>query len=114
MRRKRSKALVGLDSCPLGQVPEEDQPSVTDRLGLCILHSPYSTWLAILCVLLAMMLAGYSIGSDRYTYASTAGGNAEDPELIIVTGTTAQRRDAVLANFAKYGNRMDEYISRVQ
>jgi len=35
-------------------------------------------------------------------------------EMIIVSGTTAQQRDAALANFAKYGNRMDKCISRVE
>jgi hypothetical protein len=106
LRRNRTSEQLGVDSWRPCQALEEDQPSVTDRLGFCIIHSPYAIWLAILCVLLAMMLTGYSFVSDRYADASTIGANTEDPEAIIVSGTTAQQRDAVLTNFAKYGNRI--------
>ena len=91
-----------------GLPAHENQRSLTDCLGFCIILSPYSISLAILCVLLAMMLAGYSFVSDRYAYGPTMGASTEAPETIIVSGTTSQQRDAVLANFAKYGNRMGE------
>jgi hypothetical protein len=55
-----------------------------------------------------MILTGYSFANNRYPHASTAGATIEDPEAIIVSGTTSQQRDAVLANFAKYGNRIGE------
>jgi hypothetical protein len=92
---------------------QENQPSLTDCLGFCIIHSPYSIWLAMLCILLAMMLTGY-IFVSRYTYVPTMGASTEDPEAIIVSGTISQQRDAVLANFAKYGNWTDESVSRVR
>jgi hypothetical protein len=93
---------------------QENQPSLTDCLGFCIIHSRYSIWLAILCVLLAMMLTGYSFVSDRYACVPTMGASPEDPEAIIVSGTISQQRDAVLSNFAKYGNRTGESVSRVR
>jgi hypothetical protein len=108
LRRNRRSELVGVDSWPPCQVLEEDQPSVAGRLGFCIIHSPYSIWLAILCVLLAMMLTGYSFVSDRYADVSTIGASTEDPEAIIVSGTTAQQRDAALTNFTKYGTGIGE------
>ena len=55
-----------------------------------------------------MMLTGYSFLSGRCAYVSTIGANMEDPEAILVSGTTAQQRDAVLTNFARYGNRIGE------
>jgi hypothetical protein len=114
LRRNRTSELLGVDSWPPCQALEEDQPSVTDRLGFCIIHSPYAIWLAILCVLLAMMLTGYSFVSDRYACVPTMGASPEDPEAIIVSGTISQQRDAVLSNFAKYGNRTGESVSRVR
>ena len=55
-----------------------------------------------------MILTGYTFANDRYPRASTAAVGIEDPEAIIVSGTISQQRDAVLANFAKYGNRIEE------
>ena len=92
---------------------QENQPSLTDCLGSCIIHSPYSIWLAILCVLLAMMLAVCSCVSP-FTYMPTMGAGTEDPEAVIVSGTISQQRDAVLANFAKYGNRTRKSARRVR
>jgi len=60
-----------------------------------------------------MMLA-YSFDNDCHAHASAASTSTEDPEAIIVTGTASQQRDAVLANFAKYGNRTGESVSRVR
>ena len=92
---------------------QENQPSLTDCLGFCIIHSPYSIWLAILCVLLAMIVTGYSF-VNRYAYVPTMRSSTEDPEAIIISGTISQQRDAVLGNFAKYGNRTDESVNRVR
>ena len=61
-----------------------------------------------------MMVTGYSFDNNRYTHASTAGSTTEDPEAIMVSGTTSQQRDAVLANFAKYGKRAGESASPVR
>lgn len=83
---------------------QENQPSLTDCLGSRIIHSPYSICLAILCVLLAMMLAVCSCVSP-FASVPTMGASTEDPEAVIVSGTISQQRDAVLANFARYGNR---------
>lgn len=67
-----------------------------------------------MCVLFSMVLTGYSFGKDRYAHLSTMDAITEDPETIIVSGTVSQQRDAVLANFAKYGNRIGESNGRVQ
>ena len=55
-----------------------------------------------------MILTGYSFANDRYPHECAAAIGIEDPEAIIVSGTISQQRDAVLANFAKYGNRIGE------
>ena len=112
-RNRTTNTVVDLNSCSEGQVPQEDQPSLSNCLGFSIVHSPYSSWLAILCVLLEMMLT-YSFDNDCQAHASAASTSTEDPEAIIVTGTASQQRDAVLANFAKYSNRTGESVSRVR
>lgn len=114
MRRNSTSALVDVHMCSPCQVPQEDQPSLTGREGFCIIHSPRSIWLSILCFLLAMMLTGYSLVSDRYADMSTMRVSTEDPEAIIVSGTISQQRAAVLANFVKYGNSAGESASRVR
>lgn len=91
----------------------ENQPSVTDCLASCIIQSPCSIWLGILCVLLAMMLAVCSCVSP-FAYMPTMGASTEDPEAVIVSGTISQQRDAVLANFARYGNRTGKSVSRLR
>lgn len=60
-----------------------------------------------------MILSGYSFYKLR-ARASAASVSTEDPETIIVSGTTSQQRDAVLANFAKYGNTWSESVSGAQ
>lgn len=111
---RTTNAVVDLNSCPDGQLSQEDQPSLADSLGFCNVHSRYSTWLALLLALLAMMVIGYGFDIDCRAPASTQGAHTEDPETIVVSGTASQQRDAVLANFAKYGNRLGESVGRMQ
>jgi hypothetical protein len=59
-------------------------------------------------------VVGYIVAVDCYAHFSRISFTTEDQDSIVVSGDVDQQRDAVLANFAEYGNRLESMKKQAQ
>jgi hypothetical protein len=108
---RRSDKTVVAGGGELGCADQVSRPCdtcATESIWLPLIQSRYPLWLATLCFLTALALNGYVLKGDRSADSLRMNLTAEDQEAIVATGSLRQQRDAVLANFARYGNRNGE------
>jgi hypothetical protein len=77
-----------------------------DSIWLTSVQSGFLLRIVGLSLLLGLCSAGYIAIVECYPNSSRTGSTVEDQDSIVVSGDVDQQRDAVLANFVKYGNKL--------
>ncbi len=83
-------------------IHQETDPSNSSSSWLFTSQSGFLRWIVIVNLLLGLFSAAYTFAVGRCGKSLSMSHMIEGP--IIVSGDINQQRDAVLANFARYGN----------
>jgi hypothetical protein len=103
---KKVKASGQIPGCH-ARVQQTIEPKETESIWLSTVRSGYLRRVVAVSLLLVLCSAGYIVAVECCANCSRISPTAEDQSSIVVSGDVDQQRDAVLANFAKYGNRLE-------